>query len=60
MRWCPWKKMVHTSIDVKFDGEVGERTGSWKGGTIGCSYEMLPHETPENTLRRMESEREFT
>lgn len=59
MRWLPCKKKVHTSIDVKFDGEVGERTGSWKGGTIGCSYEMLPTETPENTLRRMESERIF-
>lgn len=60
MRWLPCKKMVITSIDVEFDGEVGERSGSWKGGTIGCSYEMLPNETPEQCLRRMESEREFT
>lgn len=60
MRGWPWKKMVNTSIDVSFDGEVGERTGSWKGGTIGCSYELLPNETPEQCLRRMESEREFS
>jgi hypothetical protein len=51
--------MVSTTLDVKFDDEVGERSGSWKGGTIGCSYEMLPNETPEQTLRRMEKEREF-
>lgn len=59
MRGWPWKKKVNTSIDVTFNDEVGERTGSWKGGTIGCSYEMLPNETPEQTLRRMEKERKF-
>jgi hypothetical protein len=40
-------------------GEVGERTGSWKGGTIGCGYTMLEGETPLQTLRRMEKERKF-
>jgi hypothetical protein len=59
MRGWPWKKKIITSIDIAFDGEVGERAGSWKGGTIGCSYEMLPNETPEQCLRRMESERVF-
>jgi hypothetical protein len=59
-RWFPWYpcKTV-TCIDVSFNDEVGERTGSWKGGTIGCGYEMLPNETPEEALRRMEAEREF-
>jgi hypothetical protein len=52
-------KKVRTSINVQFDGEVGERTGSWKGGTIGCGYDLLPGETPEQCLRRMETEREF-
>ena len=46
-------------ISVDFSDEVGERSGSWKGGTIGCSYEMLECETPERTLRRMEQERKF-
>jgi hypothetical protein len=40
-------------------GEVGERTGEWKGGTTGCGYQMLPNETPLETLRRMEKERKF-
>lgn len=50
---------TRTTIDVKFSDEVGERTGSWKGGTVGCSYELLPGETPYLCLRRMERERKF-
>jgi hypothetical protein len=46
-------------IDVRFDDEVGERRGSWKGGTIGCGYEMKPGEEPLETLRRMQRERRF-
>lgn len=54
-----WPKERKGSIDVHFSGEVGERSGSWKGGTIGCSYDMLPGETPRACLRRMERDREF-
>jgi hypothetical protein len=39
--------------------ECGERKGSWKGGTLGCSYELLPNETPLDCLKRMEKERKF-
>lgn len=47
-------------IDIKFDDEVGERTGSWKGGTVGCGWELLhEHEPMEEALRRMEKERKF-
>ena len=56
--WLPFRK-VRQSIDVRFDDEVGERTGSWKGGCIGCGWDMLPGETMQQTLRRMEAEREF-
>ena len=55
-----WPKHVSYSIDVAFDGEVGERSGSWKSGTTGCGYSMLPTESPQDTLRRMERERRFT
>ena len=58
-KWFPFLKHVQHSIDIKFDGEVGERTGSYKGGVIGTSQEMLPNETPLQTLRRMEATREF-
>lgn len=60
-RWWPIipRRKVSTSIDVKFDQEVGEETGSRKGGCTGCGYEMKWGETPERTLSRMEHEREF-
>lgn len=56
--WLPWKK-VSRYINIEFNGEVGERSGSWKGGVIGCSYEMNRGETPLDTLRRMEAERKL-
>lgn len=58
--WTPLFEESRQSISVEFDGEVGERSGSWKGGRIGCAYEMRPLETPEQTLRRMERERAST
>ncbi len=57
--WLPWPRMVRRSIDVNFDGEVGERAGSWKGGTIGCGYDLRRNETPRECLRRMQDERKF-
>lgn len=54
-----WPKWFRESIDVEFDDEVGERSGSWKGGTIGCSYDLRPGETMLSALRRMEQERKF-
>ncbi len=59
LRHIGWPKERSASIDVSFDGEVGERAGSWKGGTIGCGYTMREGETPLDTLRRMERERKF-
>lgn len=52
------KKAVHT-IDIEFSDELGARRGSWKGGCVGCSYEMKPGETPVQTLMRMQRERRF-
>ena len=54
-----WPKWIKESIDIDFDGEVGERTGSWKGGVMGCGYDLQPGETMEQCLRRMEKERKF-
>jgi hypothetical protein len=60
LQWLPWPRLVRRSIDVKFDDEVGERSGSWKGGCIGCGYEMRRNETPQECLQRMMEERKFT
>jgi hypothetical protein len=61
-RWFRWTNIfakIRTDIDIEFSGEVGEREGSWKGGTIGCSWDLLPGETPLGCLRRREKERVF-
>jgi hypothetical protein len=61
-RWFKWTSLFarkRKTINVDFNDEVGERTGSWKGGTLGCGYDLLPNETPLECLRRMERERKF-
>lgn len=57
--WLAWPRKVSRCISVKFNEEVGERTGSWKGGVMGCGYDLRPGETPLQCLRRMEKERKF-
>lgn len=54
-----WPHWIKKSIDITFDAEVGERTGSWKGGCIGCCYDQRDDETMGASLRRMERERKF-
>jgi hypothetical protein len=58
-KWFPFIKMNRKTIDVEFNDEVGERTGSWKGGCVGCGYDMKKGESMLDTLRRMEKERKF-
>lgn len=60
--WRPWPPFYkpRRSLWVEFDTELGERAGSWKGGVLGCGYDMKRGETPLATLRRMERERRFT
>lgn len=50
---------IAKDISVDFDGELGIQAGSWKGGAVGCNYEMKEDETPLQTLRRMEKEKSF-
>lgn len=58
--WLRWPRMIHRTICVEFSDEVGERSGSWKGGTIGCSWGWRHGESMADSLRRMEAERKFT
>ena len=53
-KWLRWfsKPKVSRSLDLQFSSEVGHRKGSWKGGTIGHSIEMLPGELHESAFRR--------
>ena len=58
-KWLPIMKKIKKVIEVEFNEEVGQNSGSWKGGVIGCSYNLLENETPLQCLRRMEIERKF-
>lgn len=61
-KWLKWTKLgnkVIRSIDIEFDQEVGEESGSWKGGVLGCGFNMLKNESPEQCLKRMEQTRKF-
>lgn len=58
-RRIKWPRWIRESIDIEFDDEVGERSGSWKGGTIGCGYDLRSGESLLDCLRRMERERTF-
>ena len=60
--WKSWfgiKKDTRHYLEIEFKDEIGERAGSWKGGTIGCSYLIKSGETALECLRRMELERRF-
>jgi hypothetical protein len=55
--WFKWLSLfraakVSRSLDICFSGETGRRKGSWKGGTIGHSIEMLPGELHEAAFKR--------
>jgi len=55
--WFKWlsllkKPTIRRSLSMEFDREVGERKGSWKGGTTGHSIEMLVGDSPEWAFRR--------
>lgn len=62
LRWLRWPRLLERTIyaiDVQFSNEVGDARGSWKGGAVGCGYELQPDETPYQCLRRMQKERRF-
>jgi len=46
------RNTVRRSLDLSFSAEVGPRKGSWKGGIIGHSIDMLPGELHEAAFRR--------
>ena len=61
-KWLTWTSLFarkRNYLEIQFDREVGKRKGEWKGGCIGCSYDLLPNETDLECIRRMERERKF-
>lgn len=56
-RWCKWlswfcRPKIIRSLNLEFSDETGPEKGSWKGGTIGTSIDMLPGELHEAAFRR--------
>lgn len=55
--WFKWlsifrPRMIKRSLDLSFSSEVGKEKGSWKGGTVGTSIEMLNGELHEGAFKR--------
>ena len=56
-KWCKWLSWftvpkICRSLDIEFSSEVGKKKGSWKGGTVGHSIDMLPNEKHEDAFKR--------
>lgn len=45
-------RKIRRALDIQFSGETGRRKGSYKGGTVGHSINMLPNELHETAFRR--------
>lgn len=52
--WLKWfcKPKIRRTLDINYDKEVGREKGSWKGGTMGTSIDMLPGELHEAAFKR--------
>lgn len=46
------KPKVYDTLDLKFKHEIGPRKGSWKGGVVGHSVNILPSEDISDTFKR--------
>lgn len=63
--WFKWLSLfrrpkIRRSLDIDFSGETGPEKGSWKGGTVGHSIDMLPGELHEAAFRRYCAEHRMT
>lgn len=52
------KPIIWRVLDLNFSKEVGHEKGSWKGGTLGHSVNILPNETPLDAFTRYGNEKE--
>jgi hypothetical protein len=54
------RNTIRRDLDIRFSAETGKRKGSWKGGTVGHSIDMLPGELHEAAFRRYCAENGMT
>lgn len=55
--WFKWlslfrRQKISRTLELEFSAEVGPEKGSWKGGTVGSSTEMIAGDSPETAFRR--------
>ena len=58
-KFLPIFKLTHRDLVINLTDEIGERAGSWKGGTMGFGRRMLPGETPQEAYHRIMKETRF-
>lgn len=51
-RFLPFWRRVEHWVYFDLSDEIGETTGSWKGGTVGFSEEMLPGDSVQDVVQR--------
>lgn len=53
-KWLKWfyPNMIRRVLEMSFNEETGTEKGSWKGGTIGTSIDMISGDTAESAFRR--------
>jgi hypothetical protein len=54
--WCPWFAMTIKYVEIELMDEIGERAGSWKGGTLAFGRPMLPGEDVHTAYQRIMKE----
>lgn len=66
-RWLYWTKLfnhVSTVLEIEFNDEMGNKRGSWKGGTLGCSCKVTKNQKEKldliTPLKRFEKEANST
>ena len=54
LKHVPKCRIVRREIEIEFLDEVGPKKGSWKGGTTGMGFDMLPNESIEDCWARFQ------
>lgn len=57
LKYVPGCRAIKREIEIQFRDEVGKEKGSWKGGVVGTSFEMLPGETMTQCWERFCNDR---
>ena len=52
LKHIPGCRKIQRTMDIAFRDEMGSRKESWKGGTIGMGFGMLPNETMDQCWER--------